>query len=105
MSAGDRATVLKRGKLKVALVTVAIMAALFSVAAIPTASAASCTVTVTLLSGQVLYFQLPPGTPVSSLNLPPGVKSISESCPQLPSTTSTTSTTPSTTSTPSSTST
>src|SRR5579862_1665825 len=106
MSAGgDRASVLRRGKLKVALATLGVMAAVFGVAALPAASAASCTVTVTLLSGQVLYFQLPPGAPISSLNLTVPVKSVSESCPPPSTTTTTTTTTPTSTTTTSSTST
>jgi hypothetical protein len=77
------------------------MAAFLGVAALPAASAADCTVTVTLLTGQVLYFQLPPGAPLSSLNITQPVQSISESCPQAPSTTPTvtTPTTPSLTTT------
>jgi hypothetical protein len=79
--------VLGRGKLKVALVTLGILFAVAGVAALPTASVASgsdCTVTVKLLTGQVLYFQLPPGTPLSSLNLPAPAASMSESCPSSP---------------------
>jgi hypothetical protein len=74
------------------------------VAALPTASAADCTVTVTLLTGKVLTFQLPPGAPVSSLSLPGPVQNVNESCPSqsssgstktTPTTTTSTSTTPS----------
>jgi hypothetical protein len=68
-----------------------------AIAALPSASAADCTVTVTLLTGQVLTFQLPPGAPVSSLNLPGPVQNVKESCPSA-STTPTT-TTPTTTTT------
>jgi hypothetical protein len=79
--------------------------AVSAVAALPTASAADCTVTVTLLTGQVLTFQLAPGAPLSSLNLPGPVKTVSESCPSQsnsPATTKpTTTTTPSTGTTPS----
>ena len=100
---------LGRGKLKVALVTLGILFAVAGVAALPTASVASssdCTVTVKLLTGQVLTFQLPPGAPLSSLNLPAPAASMSESCPSsppppvstptvsVPSTTTTTTTTP-----------
>ncbi|HZU40590.1 MAG TPA: lytic murein transglycosylase [Solirubrobacteraceae bacterium] len=83
------------------------MAGVFGVAALPAASAgATCTVTVTLITGQVLYFQLPPGAPISSLNLTVPVKSVSESCPPAPSTPPpTTSTSTTTTPTPSTTST
>src|SRR5947209_6362525 len=70
------------------------MAAFLGVAALPAASAAECTVTVTLLTGQVLYFQLPQGAPLSSLNITQPVKSITESCPQTPPPTVTTPTTP-----------
>ncbi len=71
---------LGRGKLKVALVTIALLAALSGVAALPAASASNCTVTVTLITGQTLYFQLPQGAPLSSLNLSEPVKGMSESC-------------------------
>jgi len=86
--------VLRGGKLRAALATLAVMAAFLGVAAIPAASAADCTVTVTLLTGQVLYFQLPQGAPLSSLNITQPVKSITESCPQAPTPTVTTPTTP-----------
>ncbi len=52
------------------------------VALIPaTAAAQDCTLTVTLLGGSVLTLQVPPGTPLSSISLPLGVASVSESCP------------------------
>src|SRR5579884_3088677 len=107
MSGGVRATVLRGGQLRVALATLGLMAGVFGVAALPAASAgATCTVTVTLITGQVLYFQLPPGAPISSLNLTVPVKSVSESCPPAPSTPPpTTSTSTTTTPTPSTTST
>jgi murein DD-endopeptidase MepM/ murein hydrolase activator NlpD len=69
------------------------------------AQADSCTVTVTLVTGQTLTFtvNVAPGTPVSQIPLPVsvGVKSVSESCAQTATTTgtTTTSTTPTSTST------
>ena len=60
--------------------------------ALPSASATECTVVVTLLTGQKLYYHLPPGVPPSTLKLPPGVENITETCPKV--------TTPTTTSTP-----
>jgi hypothetical protein len=77
--------VLGRAKLKVALVTLGILSAVAGVAALPAASVASgsnCTVTVTLITGQVLTFSLPPGQQPS--NLPAPVKSVSTYCPQPP---------------------
>ncbi len=91
-----------RRKLKVALASAGTALVVSLIVALPSASAADCTVTVTLLSGQVLTFQLPPGAPVSSLNLPGPVQNVKESCPSpnssptvtTPSTTTTSSTTP-----------
>ncbi|MDQ6777070.1 MAG: lytic murein transglycosylase [Actinomycetota bacterium] len=62
------------------------MSAGIAIAAVPSASAEQCVVTVTLLGGVQLPFTIdvPPGTPLSSLSLP-GLKlpilSESESCP------------------------
>src|SRR5438270_7665187 len=107
-SGGVRTTVLRRGKLRVASVTLALLAAVAAVAALPS-SAANCTVTVKLITGQVETFQLPPGAPLSDLHLATPVASVTESCPQQApppatstssSTTSTTSTTPSSSNSP-----
>jgi hypothetical protein len=68
--------------------------ALLGMAALPSASAAECTVVVTLLTGQKLYFHLAPGVPPSTLNLPRGVVSIHETCPKTPPPTTTKSTPP-----------
>ncbi len=89
-----------RRKLKVALASAGTVLAVSAAATLPSASAANCTVTVTLLTGQVLTFQLPPGAPVSSLSLPGPAQNVRESCPAPDS--SSTTTTP-TTSTPTST--
>jgi hypothetical protein len=89
---GDKANVqLRSRKLKTAAITAGVVFATSGVAALPSASAADCTVTVVLVSGQTLYFQLAPGAPLSSLNLPGPAKTVSESCP--PPATSSTSTT------------
>ncbi len=77
-------------RLTVAAVSAASMLALLGMAALPSASAAECTVTVTLVTGQKLYFHLPPGVPPSTLKLPVGVVSIHESCPSTPPPTHTT---------------
>ena len=77
-----------------------------AMAAIPTASADECTVTVTLVSGQILVFHVnvAPGTPISAMGLPitGPVASESEQCAPSTSTTpsagATTSTTTTTTS-------
>jgi hypothetical protein len=95
IAGGDNTTLLRRRKLKVALASSVTALVVSGVAALPTASAANCTVTVTLLTGQVLTFSLPPGAPVSSLNLPGPVKTVSESCPSQSS--APTTTTPTTT--------
>ena len=77
--------------------------AVLAVAALPSASADQCQVTVTLLTGQTLTFEVnaPAGTPASSL-VPPGtgpVKNVQASCTPTTTTTTTTSTTTTTTST------
>jgi hypothetical protein len=74
-------------------------------AAIPVASASSpeCLVVVTLVTGQKLYFHLPPGVSPKTLNLPPGVVKITKTCPKIPpSTTPSTPTNPPPRTTPSS---
>jgi hypothetical protein len=84
-----------------------------ALAAIPTASADACTVTVTLVGGQTLVFNVnvAPGTPISAMGLPitGPVASESEQCAPSTSTTPavsvTTSTTTTTTSSPTSSST
>ncbi len=102
---------LRSRKLTVGAVAVAVTFAITGIAALPTASADDCTVTVTLITGNTLTLSLPVGAPISSLNLPAGVASVSESCPPTSTTTTssppptTTSSPPPTTSTPSSTST
>ncbi len=68
-----------------------------AMAALPSASADSCTITVTLVGGRTLtfYVNVPPNTPISSLNLPITglVASESETCvPDSTSSTDTTST-------------
>ena len=73
-------------------VTLAVTLCVLATAALPSASATECTVVVTLLTGQKLYYHLPPGVPPSTLKLPPGVENITETCPKV--------TTPTTTSTP-----
>ncbi len=82
-------------RLTVGAVTVASMLAVLGMAALPVASAAECTVVVTLIGGKKLYFHLPPGVSPSTLKLPLGVVSIHETCPQ----THTKTTTPKTTTT------
>ncbi len=71
-------------RLTVGAVTAACMAAVLGMAALPSASATECTVVVTLITGQKLYFHLPPGVPTSTLKLPLGVVSIHETCPRTP---------------------
>jgi Transglycosylase SLT domain/Peptidase family M23 len=99
-------------KLKVAAITVGCVLTVMAVAAIPSASADQCTVTATLLDGQVLTFTVnaPPGTPPASM-LPPGtppVQSVSANCQpaattSTPTPTATVTTNSNTTSTPQST--
>ncbi len=78
---------LNRRKLRIAAVTMGSMAAVFGLAALPEASADGCTVSITILGGQTLTFQnIPAGTPVSSLPLPPGAQIVAGpnwSCPQV----------------------
>jgi hypothetical protein len=101
----ELAEVSNKRKLKIAAATALFALGASALGAIPSASADDCTVTVTLLTGQTLTFQVnvPAGTPASSL-VPPGtgpVKDVSASC-SAPTTTTTSSppaTTPSTTST------
>jgi Transglycosylase SLT domain/Peptidase family M23 len=87
-----------RRKLKIAALTVASVFAIIGIAALPTASADQCTVTVTLLTGQTETFSVnvPPGTPASQM-VPAGVgpvTNVSASCAPA-ATTTTSSTTPS----------
>jgi len=104
--------VLRRRKLTIAAVTMGAMAAVLGLAAIPSASADGCTVTITVAGGQQFTFQnVPPGTPPSSLPLPVSlpIVNVAQSCPPVtattPAATVTTSTQPQTTSTSTSTST
>ena len=72
---------MRRRKLRVALVTVSVVLAVQALAAIPVAQADTCTITVKLITGQVLTFPgVPAGTPISSLSIPVPVASTSESC-------------------------
>jgi hypothetical protein len=91
--------IVKRTRLTVTAATLAAVAALVW---LPAASAEPCVVTVTLLGGAKLSFNVnvPPGTPLAELNLPIKlpVLGVSESCGQ----TSTTPTTTTTTTAPSS---
>ncbi len=76
-----RNTVLWRSrKLLVGAITLGSAVAMLSMAALP-AAATECTVVVTLITEQKLYFHLPPGVPTSTLRLPSGVVSIKETCP------------------------
>jgi murein DD-endopeptidase MepM/ murein hydrolase activator NlpD len=74
--------VLRSRKLAIGGVAVASALAVFGLAAIPTASAANCTVTVKLLGGTLLTLQVPQGVSLSTLSLPAGALVVSESCPQ-----------------------
>jgi hypothetical protein len=90
-----------RRKLKVLAIAAGSALATMAIAVLPSASADQCKVTVTLLTGQTLTFEVnaPPGTPASSL-VPAGtgpVKNVQASC--TPTTTSTTTTTTTTTTT------
>ncbi len=101
---------LRRRNLVVAALTTSMVLVIQALAAIPTASADTCVITVTVVGGQKLTFtvNVPPGTPLSSISLPVKlpVENVTESCTSTPTTTSTTTTTTSTsTSTSSSTST
>ncbi len=106
----------RRRKLSVAVAAASAAGVVFGVAAIPSASADQCVVTVTVAGGQKLNFtvNVPPGTPVSALNLPvtQAILAVTESCQAPPSaqappttTTSSSSTTTTGTSTTSSSST
>jgi Transglycosylase SLT domain/Peptidase family M23 len=85
--------VLRRRKrtLTIAGVTLGSMVAVLGLAALPSASADGCSVTITILGGQQLTFQnIPAGTPVSSLPLPPGAQIVAGpvwSCPPVTATT------------------
>ncbi len=94
-------------KLKVVLTTIGLVLAVMAVAAIPAASADTCTVTAVLLDGQTVTFTVTaaPGTPPAQM-LPPGtppVQSVTANCQSTTSSTpqaTVTTTTPTTTSTP-----
>ena len=60
---------LRSRKLKTALATMATVFGVMGIAAIPSASADECTVTVTLLTGQTQSFSVnvPAGTPASAM--------------------------------------
>ncbi len=92
---------LKRRNLVVAALAASSVLAITGLAAIPVASADTCQITVTLVTGQKLTFtvNVPPGTPLSSIPLPVkvAVVNITESCSSSSSTTSSTTTTTSTT--------
>jgi len=100
-------------KLLAVLATAAAVFVAWALSVVPTASADDCTVTVTLVTGQVLVFHVnvAPGTPISAMGLPitGPVASESEQCapsttttPTVGVTTTTTTTTAPTTSTSSS---
>ena len=89
---------LRRRKLPVA-VTCCCMVTAIGLAAIPDASAADCTVTITVLGGQQFIFQnIPAGTDPSTLPLPVQlpITHVSRSCPRVPPTTPATTVTTST---------
>jgi Transglycosylase SLT domain/Peptidase family M23 len=90
---------LNRRKLWLVLAVAAAMSIGMAMAAIPSASADACTVKVTLAGGQVLTFNVnvPPGTPISSMQLPITGVVVSESESCVPSSSSSTTTTTSTT--------
>jgi hypothetical protein len=73
---------------RVLISAVAAAGAVVALAVVPAASADSCTIAVTLVTGQRLSFTLdvPPGTPVSSISLPIKlpVASVTESCAPAP---------------------
>jgi transglycosylase-like protein with SLT domain/peptidase M23-like protein len=90
-----------RRKLKVLAISAGSAMATMAMAVLPTAAADQCKVTVTLLTGQTLTFEVnaPSGTPASSL-VPPGtgpVKNVQASCTPTPTTTTSTTTTSTTT--------
>ena len=81
---------LRRRKLTIAAVTMASMAAVLGLAALPDASANGCTVVITVAGGQTFTFEnVPPGTPPSSLPLPVSlpIVNVSQSCPPVTATT------------------
>ena len=92
-----------RRKLLTVLVLAGAIFVAMAMAAIPTASADECTVTVTLVSGQTLVFHVnvAPGTPISAMGLPihGPVASESEQCAPSTSTTPSAAVTTSTTTT------
>ena len=88
---------LRSRKLAVGVVTASTAIAVLGIAAIPSASALTCTVTVRLLGAQLLTLQVPQGVPLSSLSLPAGAVVVSETCPPPPTTTSSGTTSTSTT--------
>ncbi len=75
---------LRSRKLIVGAITAAITLAVTGIAALPTASADQCVITVTLIGGGHLSFtvNVPPGTPLSAISLPVkvGVVGVAESC-------------------------
>ena len=78
----------RRSKLKVAALTAGVVFATSGVLALPALSAANCTITVVLNTGQTLHFQLPSTALPSTLaeaqatfNLPEPPKTVTESCP------------------------
>jgi hypothetical protein len=82
--------VLTRRKLTIAAVTMASMAMVLGLAALPEASADGCTVVITVAGGQTFTFQnVPQNTPPSSLPLPVSlpITNVSWSCPQVTATT------------------
>jgi hypothetical protein len=95
--------VLTRRKLSIAAVTMASMAVVLGLAALPEASADGCTVVITVAGGQTFTFQnVAPGTSPSSLPLPVSlpITNVSWSCPPVAATTpaaTVTATTPATT--------
>jgi hypothetical protein len=91
--------VLRSRKLAIGGVAAASALAVFGLAAIPSASAANCTVTVKLLGGTLLTLQVPQGVSLSTLSLPAGAVVVSETCPQQTTSTSTGTTSTSTSST------
>src|SRR5205807_1073679 len=83
----NRAKMLRSRKLAVGGVAAASALAVFGIAALPSASAANCTVTVKLLGGTLTTLSVPQGVSPSTLSLPAGAVLVSETCP--PQTTST----------------
>ncbi len=92
---------INRRKLVAVLAMASAVLIVMAFAALPSASADTCTVTVKLLTGRTYTFNVanvPPGTPVSQIPLPiklTGIASKTDSC--VPDSTSTSSTTPTTT--------